>query len=518
VSLLIAAGALLLAGSYPPFRLPALSFVALVPAVLLLRRLERAQDARGALRCGFWYGVATQGLVLYWLVVALWHFTPFSALGYIATIAVYGLWYALLFWLVVRVRARLPAVQLWVVFPVAWTAVEWAIGHQGDIRFPWLGLGTSLADAPVLVQWADIAGARGVTLWLAWCNVAIVEALVGMGEGGRGKGWMIARRLAPVVLTIAAAWSYGAWRMRTLPLRDVGTIGLIQPNEGFREKWDPRHADSVMAKLLDMTRALERGRRLDLVAWPEAAVPNVLWWEPTWDGAISALARETRTPIVAGALHATARGVGSRNYDYYNAAYVYDSTGQWRTAPVYAKHYLVPVVERVPFVPVRLFRAIPGLGRWSGGFAPGRELPLYQAALGRFGVLICYESAFEDLARGYRREGADFLVNITNDAWYGRTAGPYQHATHLVLRAIETRAGIARAANDGISEFVDPLGRAYAATDLEREASVADRLRTSDVIPLYVRWGDWVGLLVVIATIAFAGLLALDAWRSRRPV
>ena len=174
--MLVALGALLLAASYPPFHLPFLSFVAIAPAVVLLRRLELRQDTRGALRWGFWYGFVTQGAVLYWLVVALWHFTPFSALGYLATIALFGLWHALLFWLVVRVRLRFPVLPLWVALPVAWTAVEWAVGHQGDIRFPWLGLGTSLADAPVLVQWADIAGARGVTLWLGWCNVMLVEA------------------------------------------------------------------------------------------------------------------------------------------------------------------------------------------------------------------------------------------------------------------------------------------------------------------------------------------------------
>src|SRR5204863_205670 len=92
-----------------------------------------------------------------------------------------------------------------------------------------------------------------------------------------------------------------------------------------------------------------------------------------------------------------------------------------------------------------------GRRQWSGGFSPGPTLPVYQTKIGRLGVVICYESAFEELARAYRRAGAAFLVNITNDAWYGRTAGPYQHASHLVLRAIETRAGIARAANDGIS-------------------------------------------------------------------
>ena len=501
---LVALGAALLAASYPPFRLPVVSFLALVPAVVLLRRFENERDLRGALRWGFWYGFVTQGAVLYWLVVALWHFTPLSALGYLATIAIFGLWHALLFWLVVRVRLSLPVVPLAIVFPVAWTAVEWAVGHQGDIRFPWLGLGSSLTDASVLVQWADVAGARGVTLWLAWCNVMLVEAAFRSGS----RRW---QPTAAVVVTIFAAWGYGVWRTRSLPVRELGTVGLIQPNEGFREKWDPRHADSVVAKLLTMSRALESRGPLDLLVWPEAAIPGWLAEMPGWDSLFAEVAREGHTPILTGGIHAVNADV------YYNAAFFYDSRGQWRPYPVYGKHYLVPVVERVPFVPVRLFRSLPGLGRWSGGFSPGPKLPLYATGIGRFGVVICYESVFEDLARRYRSVGADFLVNITNDAWYGRTAGPYQHVAHLVMRAIETRMGIARAANDGISELVDPLGHSYAETGLEQEATVSDRLRTSDVIPLYVRLGDWVGGLCVLTTLGFAGVLAVDAWRSRRP-
>jgi apolipoprotein N-acyltransferase len=134
-------------------------------------------------------------------------------------------------------------------------------------------------------------------------------------------------------------------------------------------------------------------------------------------------------------------------------------------------------------------------------------LPVYESPIGRFGVIICYESAFEDLPRKYRAHGANFFVNITNDAWFGRTTAPRQHASHLVLRAIETRMGVARAANSGISEFLDPLGRAYAATKLDEEAIVAAALRTSDVIPLYVRLGDWVGTLVAILTLAGIALL-----------
>ena len=503
---LVALGAALLAASYPPFRLPVVSFLALAPAVVLLRRCESEHDPRGALRWGFWYGFVTQGAVLYWLVVALWHFTPLSALGYLATIALFGVWHALLFWLVVRVRLRLPAVPVAIVLPVAWTAVEWAVGHQGDIRFPWLGLGTSLTDAATLVQWADLAGARGVTLWLAWCNVMVVEGFLGNRERGAESGAFRWRSLAAVLATVLCAWGYGAWRERTLPVRELGTVGLIQPNEGFREKWDPRHADSVVVKLVTMTRALEARGRVALMIWPEAAIPGFL--QPAWDSSIVGLARESRTPILTGGIYGENHPDGS--YDYYNAAFYFDSSGSWRRYPVYEKHFLVPVVERVPFVPARLMQSVPGVGRWSGGFGRGRGLPLYSTPPGRVGVVICYESAFEELARGYRRAGAEFLANITNDAWYGRTAGPYQHSAHLVMRAIETRMGIARAANDGISEFVDPLGHTYAETGLEQEAVVSGQVRTSDVIPLYVRLGDWVGLLCVLATLGFAGVLAVQ--------
>jgi apolipoprotein N-acyltransferase len=498
---LIALGAVALAACYPPFPLPPLSFFAITPAVLLVRQAAESADPHRAFRWGWWYGLATQGVVLYWMIVALWHFTPFSALGYLATVAVLGLATGALFWFVVRLRLAAPAVPLWGVLPVAWTALEWLIGHLGDVSFPWLGLGTSLAEAPVLVQWADLAGARGVTLWVAWCNVMIVEACVVRGA------WDVGRRLGPVAATILLALGYGAWRMKTLPVREVGVVGLVQPNEGFREKWDPEHQNAVVAKLLAMSRQVMALARPQLVVWPEAAIPGYLFQNPAWDEAISGLAGASHTPILAGGLHADPPPHAPPPIPYYNAAFLYDSTGGRGSHPVYAKHYLVPITERVPFVPVRWLRRVPGLGRWSGGFSRGRDVPVYETAIGRFGVIICYESAFEDLPRKYRARGADFLVNITNDAWFGRTSAPYQHASHLVLRAIETRMGVARAANSGISEFVDPLGRAYAATALDQEAIVADRLRTSDVMTLYVRLGDWVGTLVVALTLAGGALL-----------
>ena len=509
---LVALGALALTASYPPFPLPILSFFAITPAVLLIRDGVLAADARAAFRWGWWYGLIANALVLYWMVVALWHFTPFSALGYFATIAILGLLTGAMFWFVVRIRVAAPAVPLWVVLPVAWTTLEWLIGHLGDVRFPWLGLGTSLADAPILVQWADIAGARGVTLWLAWCNVMIVEAAIDMRRAS-----YVVRRLAPVAATILLALGYGAWRMKTLPMRDVGVIGMVQPNEGFKEKFDPGHADSVLSTLLTLSRGLLAGSpKPQLLIWPEAAIPGYFVDHPQWDGTISSLVHEGRTPLLTGGLNAELEESSPgrpRSYRIFNAVFYYDTTGDRTRYPIYAKHYLVPVTERVPFVPVRLFRAIPGLRNWSGAFRPGTTWPVYVSPVGKFGVVICYESAFENATRIYRAHGADFFINVTNDAWFGNTSAPAQHASHLVFRTIETRMGVARAANSGITEFVDPLGRAYDATKLNVPAAIAGLLRTSDVIPVYVRLGDWVGTLVVVLTLGGAGLLLKRRFR-----
>jgi apolipoprotein N-acyltransferase len=503
--LLIGVGAVLLALSYPPFPLPVLSFVALVPALLLIRQSEvevaAGADLRGALRRGFWFGLCSSALVLYWMIVALWHFTPLSALGYIATITALGVFSALTFWLVVRIRRRFPGLPLWLVFPVVWTAVEWAVGHLGDVRFPWLGLGTSLTETPVVVQWADIAGARGVTLWVAWVNVMVLDAL--KSAGSREP---LIRRITVVAVTVVVALGYGMWRERTLPVRDVGTVTLIQPNVGFREKWEAGRAERIFGQLVRMSRQADSAAKADLIIWPEAAIPGVLSVRPEWDSVLSRLGVESGSELLVGAIDADFFPDGA--YISYNAAHFVDSTGKRTAYPAYYKHYLVPITERVPFLPARWFQRPnrPAWLRWFSSQGVGTTLPVYPSGIGGIGVIICYESAFEDLPRAYRRRGADFLVNITNDAWFGRTSAPYQHAAHLVMRAIETRMGVARAANSGVSAFVDPLGGVHRPTEIYVEAAVTGTLTTSDARTLYVRLGDWVGLLVVSAT------MLLGAW------
>ncbi len=499
VALLAAATAALLFVAYPPASLVLPGFVCLVPFLWWLE--EESGDGSqvpggaspaprypppGAFWPGFWFGVIVNGTVLYWMVVALWHFTPLSFLGYVASLGlVLGPLWGGLAVAVVRVRRR-TAIPAWVAFPLLWTALEWLIAHLSDLRFPWLGLGTSLTRAPVLVQWADLAGARGVTLWLAWANVMVLLAL-------RRRAWRPAALLAA---SLAAAVGYGVWRQRTLAMRPALHVAVIQPNVDYELKRRDRSNDSLVTAMIGHS---VEAARLDstarLIVWPEAVVPDFFFRHPHWEPWIGDAARRLRTPILAGGLDLV--WDSARTYEYYNAAFLFDTTGSRHTAPVYHKRYLVPIVERVPFINPRWLH-LP----YFGGFGVGRAFPVYRVDGAGFGVLICYESAFEDLGRRYRRDGADFLVNITNDSWYGRTAAPYQHAAHLVMRAIETRMGIARSASTGISQFVDPLGRTHQSTALYVEAIETRTVLTTDGRTLYVRLGDWVGLVALVGAAA----------------
>ena len=496
------AGGVLFAGAFPPFHLLVPSFVCLIPAVLLIHRgNEATRPVKRQLLQGFYFGFLAHGLVLYWIVLALWHFTSLALLGYVATIFIFALYTGVLFALCGWIERR-AHVSLLFSFPVLWTAVEWMISHQGDIRFPWLGLGTSLTHYRVLIQGADIFGARGLTFLLALANVTLAHALLQRRDKRRAR-LLLGALAAGIVLNGA----YGVVRMRTLDMHPAGTLALIQPNVSFDEKWEAGKKDAIVQELLDRTARAVSGNRPDLVVWPEAAVPGYFVARPDWAIRIGRVSRSTGVPIVVGGLDAVRNPPPDSIYATFNAAFFFDSTGL-SSFPVYHKKYLVPVTERVPFINPRLFRRF----KFFGGFERGKETPVYRTEAGSFGVMICYESAFEELARTYRARGADFLLNITNDAWFGRTSAPYQHAAHLVMRAIETRTGIARAANTGITEFVDPLGRAYHQTGLYVPATVVDTLVTSDTVPPYVKLGDWVGVLSLMLT---AALLVHTRWFRR---
>lgn len=502
---------LLLAVSFPPFPLTPVVFLGIVP--LLLYIAERPAGARGrweATRGGIITGVVYFGVQLYWMATALLRYSLLAIPAYLGAVLVLAGLAGGFAWAVhlTRDRLRLP---LPVAAAVFWTSMEWVQGHLGDLAFPWLGLGTALAPVPMLAGAADLVGALGLTLWIATINGLLASALL-LHRAGRPT--------APALLMALAVFTgpvgYGVLRAESLRMHPAATVAVVQPNIPEDIKLGPAALDSSLTALTRLTRTLE-GEPLDLVAWPEIALPADFLRSEALRDSVRALSAALGAPIVVGAYGVDDAGDPMT----YNSAFLVDSRpGAGLALPRYDKQRLVPFVERVPFLDPALLTG-GGTARRFGTLERGRGRPVLGSGSsnsGSFGVLICYESIFADVSTGYRAGGSDFLVNITNDAWYGRsewwgrTTALWQHPAHLVLRAIETRSGVARAANTGISMFVDPLGRTYQETELFEPAVRVAVVYTTDTIPLFVRWGDWVGKGAVLL-----GLLLLVSGSAAAP-
>jgi apolipoprotein N-acyltransferase len=528
--------ALLFAFAFPPFRLIVPVFVCLVPiAIATVRHADEGGTVQGAARIWFWFGLIGYGANLYWIALALSLWTNLAFAGYVASLLWLAPWVAGAGAALYAAR-RVTRWPLTVLLPLAWCALELVLNHLSDLSFPWLPLGLGLARFPMAVQLADISGVRSVSLWIALTNGLIADAYL-----LRYERRAMALRIGGIVAAAAIALSYGAWRLSTTELRAVAPIAIIQPNISEAEKLSGEPVRPYMDLMAELTRAELRESDPKLIVWPEASLPGYLGNKGDWRDSIRALGSAEKAPLLFGVVDYVF--TGPETYEYYNAAILTDTLGRLSPTmlrgfaaaaesrghigvamdlraqadaygngveyPPYHKRFLVPVVERVPFLNPEWFSGID----YFGGFGRGELLPPYALPFGKVGVLICYESVFVDHARHFRRGGADVLINITNDAWFGRSTAPYQHHAHLVLRAIENRVGIVRSANTGISGYIDPLGRIRAETELEVVAHETYIAETTDVQTLYVRIGDWVGWLSLLAmTVAVIGYIV----RKRR--
>ena len=493
----------LFALSFPPIPLVFPAFICLVPfALAIVRQADEGGARRDAARTGFWFGMLGYGATLYWIGIALAIFTKLSFLGYVAGVLVMAVMTsvggAALF--AARRTTRWPMAIL---LPTVWVSLELLINYFPDLAFPWLPLGLATSRHPMLAQIADLSGVRGVSFWIAATNGLLVDAYL-----LRANRRAVGLRLAGILVLALAVCGYGRWRLTTVPLRDFAPIGVVQPNIPQEDKWQEENRGVIVGRLSGLTRELLARGDDALIVWPEVALPGFLNDHPDWQDTLRTLSTVEGTPIIFGVLDA--RFTSPTEYEYYNAAQLVDARGRIGTQRAYYKAFLVPVVERVPFLNPRWFRSL----RYFGGFGRGSSTQPFVFPFGRVAVLICYESIFPQLSRAYRRNGADVLLNITNDAWFGRSLAPYQHEAHLSLRAIENRVGIARSANTGISEYIDPLGRVHGATELFVPASRSFVAQTTSVRTLYTRLGDWLSVLAALVTL---GLLVRDRLHRRRP-
>ncbi len=485
----------------------ALAAVALPPAhlwpfaVLAFAALFWLLEGAARPRSGFWiawafsFGYFTASL--YWIAFALlvdapkfaW-MIPFATLGLSAGLAIAA---GLAGWAFVRIGARGLAGAL--LLAVLWTAGEWLRGHVLT-GFPWNLVGTVWGGAPALMQAAALLGTYGLSL------LTVAQGALFATAAGRWPidtpGQTRARWSGPMLATLilAAMWGGGAWRLTNAEASAVPEIALrlVQPDVPQSLKWDPAARERNFQALLELSKAPGFASRTHLV-WPESAVPFALDNDALRRVAVAAVTPSGGLTIT-GALRVARDAKGGVRV--WNSVHAIDGAGALVAS--YDKFHLVPFGEYVPLrrflTPLGVEKITAGAIDFSAGPGPMTlDLPGLPAA----SPLICYEIIFPgEVAAAAARPS--WLLNLTNDAWFGITAGPHQHFASARFRAVEEGLPVVRVANNGISGVIDAYGRVTAQLALGRRGVLDAALPSALAATPYARYGDMV--LAVLAVIA----------------
>ncbi|MEE8342847.1 MAG: apolipoprotein N-acyltransferase [Gammaproteobacteria bacterium] len=446
---------------------------------------------------GWLFGIGMFGAGVSWVYISIHTYgraaVPVALLATLLLVAVLALFPALTGFLGSRLVPGHPWRRIGLVIPAAWILLEWVRGWLFT-GFPWLDIGYSQIDSPV-AGFAPLLGIYGV------------GALVMVSAGGlfllvSSRGvvrWWTATLL--IIVWLSGAWtSQFSWtESRGSPLQ----ISIVQGNIPQEQKWLPALQQETVQRYLELT---ENHWDQDLVVWPETAIP--LFYHEVKYGLIpelEAIARQTNTDLIT--------GIPILELDQWGVYNTVMSLGE--SGGFYRKQHLVPFGEYIPMRrwlgDLLAFFTIP-LGDFNRGSA---HQPLLRAAGYPMGTSICYEIAFgNEIIRSL--PAAAWLVNVSNDGWFGDSLAPHQHLEMARMRALETSRYLLRATNTGISALIDPKGRVVALAP-QFEAAVVE----GTIIPLagatpYVRFGDWP--VIIGAFFLFMGCVLLERWRGIRNV
>ncbi|MCF8024176.1 MAG: apolipoprotein N-acyltransferase [Desulfobacteraceae bacterium] len=432
---------------------------------LLMIGLRNAAPGR-AFMLGLLAGFVHFLTLLYWLVPTMHRYGPMPvilSLGALLLLAFYlALYMAAFSGLLAGCAGGRFSHPLWylLLVPVFWVSFEY-LREQLFSGFPWGLLGYSQYERLHLIQIADIWGVYGVSFLIAAVNAALFVLIMAAGKGGWQKrtpsGFQALVAGSVAIVLVGGAWGYGAWRMeeveKTAAASETLDVAVIQGNIEQSLKWDDAFCESTTRKYIRLTgRAMKDSP--DLVVWPETALPFYFFNDRELTRKVLDAVDQADTYFLIGS-PAYEKEKGTEELSLFNSAYLIDPDG--RVKGRYDKVHLVPFGEYVP-----LRNWLPFLGKMvpqAADFNAGTTGQLLEMNGPRIGVQICYEMIFPELSAAMVRRGGDLIVNITNDAWFGKTAAPYQHFSMGVLRAVENRRAVVRAANTGISGFINPSGR-----------------------------------------------------------
>jgi len=498
--LLAIASGVLIALSFPNPNLSFLAWIALIP---LLISMEGSSPLT-AFRIGLTCGITGYAFILYWLNIV---FTRYGHLPWSVSIPIYlllVLWLAMFYGLSTGIArlGELVGIKAAFSLPVAWVAFDYIRSFLFS-GFAWDMLGHSQFRTLPLIQIADLAGVYGITLLIVLANIVLYRAL--RAVSGAGVPYPVKSALLLLLLLISTLY-YGFSRLnephltRGKPLR----VALIQGNIPQDVKWSPEFRERTVDTYDRLSREAARGG-VDLIVWPESAVPFFFQDEPLQAERLRGLARDLHSWLLFGS---PAHELRNGRSTFLNSAFLLSPMGE--TVGRADKLHLVPLGEYIPLGKYLTFinKLVVGIG----DFSPGERAVVLDAGETKLGVQVCYEVIFPELARRYVNAGARVLVAITNDAWFGRSSAPYQHLAIATFRAVETRTPLIRAANTGVTAIVDQNGYIRTMTGLFVEG-----YRTGEILPgsgqsLYLKIGDTTALLCVLLT---AGIVLL-AWIKRR--
>lgn len=381
--------------------------------------------------------------------------------------------------------------------------------------FPWNALGYALATEYTLLQASSLIGVYGLTplAVVLFSAPASLWAAPGAGAGARRSNLML-----PILsfALFASAWAWGAWRIAEAKSEHVEGVRLriVQPNIAQKDKWKPGNEAKVFGALLRLSGKGEASgggglTRVSHLIWPESSVPFLLA-DTTEALAILADLLPADTTLIVGAARAEmvyGPGGDIKARKIFNSIFVMDHRA--RIQQTYDKVRLVPFGEFLPFQKYLEAIGLEQLTRLRGGFAAGKtHTALDTPGAPPLSPLVCYEVIFPHWVRGEGKAG--WMLNLTNDAWFGTSSGPYQHFQQARVRAVEQGLPVVRAANTGISGVIDAYGRVVAKLDLNAEGALDANLPRAISPPLFARWGRVIELIVLLLlVVAWAGISLL---------
>jgi apolipoprotein N-acyltransferase len=468
---------ILLTLSFPVFDLEFLAWFALVP-------LFYAIEGKGLYRSfklGLLTGVISFLGILYWIIVAVHtygHF-PLIVSGLILLLLVFylSLYYGA-FTLLYRFLQMQFGFQVIILAPFLWVSLEYlrSIFLTG---FPWANLGHSQYLNLPFIQIADLTGVYGLSFTILLANVTLYQVFHQWP-----KRTFPFREVALTVLILLTFLIYGYVRIKTIDQRVLHQpllkVGLAQGNINQSVKWNKSLQEQILRIYRDLSMKVAEGKP-DLIIWPETAAPFFFQEATEYQPLIFSIPEKTGAYLLFGSPSYTEE---KGKVKLHNSAYLASPAGI--ILGRYDKIHLVPFGEYVPLADLL------SLGSFGevGDFRPGKEYSLFSLPQGKFGIIICFEIIFPDLCRRFVNRGANFLVTITNDAWFGRTSAPYQHFSIATFRAVENRVFIARAANTGITGIIDPKGKIMKQGGIFKEEAMNGMIRLSSRKTFYTLYGD----------------------------